>query len=117
MAKKKGGSGQGKNVRRFDKNGNPYFLNRETGRRVSREKWQRERDRIARKREREQTPPPPPRTPVRHPTPGPVPPPVQPAPAPTPPPFPTGVDDTGWPLDDDGEWDLNAFAVEGEDDT
>jgi hypothetical protein len=111
--------GDGKYVRRFDKNGNAYFINRETGRRVSHEKWQRERNRITRtrEREREQKKPPPPAPPRPSPQRPAPPPPVEAPPPPTPPPFPPGVDEHGMPIDEDGEIDYDAFAIEGEDDT
>jgi hypothetical protein len=108
MASKKGGSGKGRNVRRYDRNGNPYFVNRETGKRVSRETWQRERDRLARQREREE------RAERRSPS-VPVTPPPAAEPPVAPPPFPPGVTEYGEPID--YEYDDDAFAVEGEDDT
>lgn len=98
---------KGRYVRRHDKNGNPYFVDRDTGKRVARERWERERARI-RKQETQQPvkqkPPPKPPTPPERP-PG------------VPPPFPPGVGEPGWPEDDFGQFDDDAFSIEGEDDT
>lgn len=94
----------GRYVRRHDKNGNPYFVDRDSGKRVTRERWERERARI---RKQETTQPPklkPPTKPSGHGGDGPS-------------AFPPGVEAPGWPVDDYGEFDDDAFAIEGEDDT
>lgn len=124
MSKRKGVP-RGKSVRRQDKNGQTYFVDRESGRRVSREAWEaeqkrlrkrRERERVARETEAKRKPakPSPPRTPTK---PGSPPaPPAPPAPGVVPP-FPPGVSEPGYPIDDDGEYLDDAFAIEGEDET
>lgn len=114
MAKRKGNT-RGKSVRRRDKNGNAYFVDRESGRRVSRETWEkdqrrvrraRERERVAREAEAVKKPPQPPKrsppTPTR---------------PDTPKPFPDDVVEPGYPIGDDGEYLDDAFAIEGEDET
>lgn len=105
---------KGRYTRRYDRNGNPYYVDRETGRRVSGEKWQRERERIKRRQEKQerqqQTKPQPPVQPQR--------PTIDLTPSePAVPPFPPHVSDIGEPIDDDGFLDDDAFAIEGEDDT
>lgn len=110
-------SERGKYIRRYDRNGNPYYINRETGRRVSGEKWQRERARIRSRQEKQALPKPPkPPQPAQSAHQPPTPYPAVPQESPVPP-FPPGVSDIGEPLDDEGFLDDDAFAIDGEDDT